>query len=245
MYNVVAINSKGKFRNINNDYVLVNEQIIQDNFINIESERIVAVVCDGVGEYDGSSDAARIALEDIKENGINCIEEDMKRIEKRILENKTKKKLKESLTTIAGIVGNGSELLVFNIGDTKIYKIVTDYIEQVSNDDSLYIIYKSLGLKQEEKTKNTITNCLGINGASVHYSQIGDLKDNEVLMICSDGMSNDMNYKDVISIINGREQSLFNKAINLTEIVKSQNNKDNLSVILIRKCIQRNSRLVK
>lgn len=236
MYNIVAINSKGKFRNINNDYVLINNQIIQDNYINIESEKIIAVVCDGVGEYDGSGDAARIALEEIKENGINCIEKDMERIEKRILENKTKKKLQKSLTTIAGVVSNSNELLAFNIGDTKIYKIVSDYIEQVSNDDSIYIINKTLGLKPQEKTKNIITNCLGLNCSSIHCSQIKDLKDDEVLMICSDGMSNDMNYKDVIAIINKREQSLFNKAINLTEMVNNQNSKDNLSVILIRKC---------
>lgn len=234
MYNIAAINNKGNYREFNNDYVLVNDTIVHDGSVNIESEYVLAVVCDGVGEYDGSNDASRITVECIKEYGIGNIENDIRSIEKCIIENKNKKCLHKSLTTIAGVVSKNDSLCVFNVGDSKVYKICNGFIEQISTSDSLYELNNALGLKSNENTKNIITNCIGQNKAYVHQININELKSTETLMICSDGVYSCLNYNEILKIIDDNKISLSNKTNNIFELA-SHKSEDNMSVILINR----------
>lgn len=233
MYNIIAVNKKGNFRNHNNDYILVNNQIVHDNKIETQAKEVVAVICDGVGDYDGSNDAAKIAVEIIREYGIRNIDSDIKKIEKYIINNKTKKGYKKSFTTIVGIASNIEGLLIFNAGDSKAYIATNDCIEQLSIDDSKYSIDKALGLEPSPETKNIITNFLGQNNSYIHKTQINELRNGDMMLLCSDGVSNNINYKEIMNTLGRENISIDAKVNEIVELIETRRCKDNLSIILI------------
>lgn len=86
-------------------------------------------------------------------------------------------------TTIAGVCVLDDEVIVFNVGDSRVYRIDQGFLQQVSVDDSV--------LDVDGKPTNVITASLGqTEPVSPHLETFA--RDGASYLICSDGVSGSM-----------------------------------------------------
>ena len=128
-------------------------------------------------------------------------------------------------TTFCGMLFYGKHVLAINIGDSRLYRFRNDILRQISTDHSMRQLTGDYTLPS-----NQIFNSLGA-GDSV-FVDVKDLTgllfDDDVFLICSDGLSDMITDNDI-------EQILLQEpaADKLVESAKNAGGKDNISVILL------------
>ena len=89
-------------------------------------------------------------------------------------------------TTLVGLAYYGSDFFTLNCGDSRLYRFRQGVLTQLTTDHSLS------NMMGTEKHSSVITNCIG-GGCNSSYIDImritDDLKDQDVYLICSDGLS--------------------------------------------------------
>lgn len=127
-------------------------------------------------------------------------------------------------------------LYIANIGDSRLY-IISDDIKQITNDHSWVEEMVKKGELTESQArihpqKNIITRALGID-ETVHadYFEV-DVKPDDKILMCSDGLTNMVEDDDIEYIV--RHSSSIEKAVDsLVEKANENGGKDNITVILV------------
>lgn len=130
-------------------------------------------------------------------------------------------------TTFVGMFSYEERIYMVNIGDSRLYRYRGGILKQLSSDHSMReltgdmttpsnVIYNSLG-------------CRNICFCRFHRINPGQLLDEDLFLICSDGLS-DMLTDDQIEEVLHQEPT----AINLIEAAKAAGGRDNVSVVLLR-----------
>ena len=129
-------------------------------------------------------------------------------------------------TTAAMLVFSKNEIVLCNIGDSKIFMLSDGEIEQISQD---HILISSYG------TKPPLTQNLGIPPTELliePYIARGDYHKDDIFLICSDGLTDMLEVNDI-------KEVLLNTAIEEVTnemVTRALNNggKDNISVIVCK-----------
>ena len=127
-------------------------------------------------------------------------------------------------------------LTVANVGDSRLY-IVNDDITQITRDHSLVEEMVSLGkidrkAARTHEKKNYITRAIG-GEKNVEAEMFSvDLKQADKVVMCSDGLSNMVEDKDILNIIK-HSDSLEEAVEGLIKTANDNGGKDNISVIII------------
>jgi protein phosphatase len=142
-------------------------------------------------------------------------------------------------TTLVGLLMQEDHLLQFHVGDSRIYRFRDGAIEQVTEDHSLVVQQRKLGLLTEEearvsKAKNVITRAIGV------------LKDVEVdlcpqpwverdtYLLCSDGLSDHVSVQEMQeTLVNGTDE-LGACGEALIALALDKGGHDNVTVVLVR-----------
>ena len=140
-------------------------------------------------------------------------------------------------TTMVACTLQKDTLYIANIGDSRLY-IINDDIKQITKDHSWVEEMVKKGELTESQArihpqKNIITRALGIDEV-VHadYFEI-DVKPDDKILMCSDGLTNMVEDEDIEYII--RHSSSIEKAVeNLVEKANENGGKDNITVILVQ-----------
>ena len=82
--------------------------------------------------------------------------------------------------------------------------------------------------------RSVITQCLGVEGLpSVEVGEIGgELYDGEVLLLCSDGLTEEVSEADIAAVL-GEEAPIQEKAQRLIDKANDNGGSDNITVVLI------------
>lgn len=252
MYTYAVKVDKGAYEEQNDDRALVGTMIIDDGESSgeISGENLLATICDGVGGLAKGYKAARKTLECISQldrEGVNT--EDIKATIE-LANNQVKDlQIKESMpngmrTTIAGIYSSGNNLTVYNAGDSRVYRFRYRFMSQLSKDHSLVQDMVDMGeiTEQEAKVhprKNVINKCIGndevVNPRIVEFTE--DFMPGDIIMICSDGISDELDDSQIKSIIASHkaDESLLDCCREFMDKAACAGSKDNMSIILIRK----------
>ena len=252
MYTYAAKVDVGVSEEQNDDRALVSSILLTDGEISgkIEKQEIVAAICDGVGGLAQGYRAAMTTLERIShlnKTGIS-IEQIQTAIEESNIRVRNIKSIENlhnaMMSTIAGIYADGDRFIVFNAGYSRVYRFRFKYIMKLSKDHSLVQDLIDLGeiTPEEAKThekKNVINKCIGyeesVNARIMDMS--GDFSEGDILMICSDGISDVLNDQDIRDIVieHKQDEELKDCCIKIYEKAIEKGSLDNLSVILLRK----------
>ena len=141
-------------------------------------------------------------------------------------------------TTIAGILACDNSFTAANVGDSRIYRI-RNGIEQLSADHSVVGMQLSMGLitKEEAKRsayKNVITRAVGTAGAvEVDTKDEGIIK-NDMILICSDGLSSLVEDNDILDTVNRSGDSLDKACDELIGLANFNGGDDNITVVLVK-----------
>lgn len=240
MYKITYCSLQGKGRDNNEDAFLINDIISKEcGNIQIDTNYIIAAVADGIGGYKKGEIASFIVLNTLgkdKPKNLNELVASLLKAKDRLNDIAFKDNIKLG-TTIAGVLGTDEELLAFNVGDCRVYKITsTNKVILLTKDHTLAKQLQDLGIDKStiKEQANILTSAIvgGIKEEDfeIFYTKLKlDLDDK--IIICSDGFWK-VFENDIVKIINKR-----NKIKTLKKYIKYKNIKldDDATFIIIKK----------
>ena len=235
---MAALTNKGRVRENNEDAVYAD---VRDR---------VAIVCDGMGGHAGGHVELAVqvmshALRQLKASDWtdeDAIVEAMKQAvfgaNDHILSRaKIDPELFDMGTTVVACAFMSEQVITANVGDSRIYRIVGDTIEQVSNDHSLVAERVRAGLLDPDSPEatmlaNIITRALGMDQVTVDIT-IEDLQVGDIYLLCTDGLCDMLSDQDILEIVAGAE-NLDNAAMALIDMANERGGLDNITVSLTK-----------
>ena len=141
-------------------------------------------------------------------------------------------------STLTAVVVRDGFLYVAHVGDSRLYRIQSDEIIQITEDHTKVqeMVQKEILTPEEARKhpqKNIITRCVGRNRRLKPDVFATDFTNDDIFLICSDGL-NDMIEDDEIHRIVVESDSLETAAGGLVELANENGGKDNITVVLFR-----------
>ncbi len=139
--------------------------------------------------------------------------------------------------TAVGIIPG--EINLVQVGDSRVYLFRGGQIYQVTKDQSLVqqLIDANQILPEEAEThslKNVILQALGAQPEIYPVAAKLVPLQNDILLLCSDGLSNEIGGGDMQRIVNKNIDKLEVALAELVELANERGGKDNITVILAR-----------
>lgn len=238
----------GLVRKVNEDSFLCEQLMGIDN-------TYLYIVADGMGGHNAGEVASSMAVQEvasyIKKN-IKVLMTGDKEIQNLIrnailyANNKVyKTSIKKSNclgmgTTLSMVLTKGSRAYIGHVGDSRIYLIRENEISRLTEDHSLVAeLIKQGTIKPEEANnhpqKNVITRALGTEYSIESDISRWDMKYGDLILICTDGLSNVVYEKDMVCVLEGTSD--LNEACELLiEKAKEKGGFDNITAIVIQMC---------
>lgn len=238
MLKTFSLTDIGKRRKVNQDYVYTSERPV-GNLPN------VFIVADGMGGHKAGDYASKCTVETMVQEIRDSLEVNPEKILKRAIEVANERIIKlaaqnEDLsgmgTTVVAATCMGRFLRVANVGDSRLY-MIGEKITQITRDHSLVEeMVRMGGLDREDarthRDKNIITRAIGAaDTVDIDFFNV-ELKQDEVVLMCSDGLTNMLEDEEIRMILNG-QRDIVEKAEELVKAANNNGGKDNISVVLI------------
>ena len=156
-------------------------------------------VADGMGGHDAGDFASRYAADAVLRavtapNGEGPLEATFRRISRELREIAIERGASQGMgSTMTATVLRGDVLEVAHVGDTRLYRLRGDLLEQLTPDHSWVAEQHRAGLLTDEEAathprRNLLTQCLGIGGdLKVHRAEFG-VQDGDRYLLCCDGL---------------------------------------------------------
>ena len=236
-----------------------NQDSLSVKIMNTSQGRMAfAILCDGMGGLEKGEVASATVIRAFdewiqKEFPLLTnapIQEDMIRTqwERIITDLNTKIKIygaKQGVrlgTTAVVILLTQTRYYILNVGDSRAYEI-SDVLCQLTTDQTFVAREVALGNMTEEQAKlderrNVLLQCVGASDEVYPEMFFGDVKENAVYMLCSDGFRHEISTDEILEKFRPEvlldENMMQTNAINLIELNKIRKEKDNISVVLVR-----------
>lgn len=235
-----SVTDIGRKRKMNQDYVYCCTQavgMLPNLFI----------VADGMGGHNAGDFASRFAVEEfvrqIKQGKgktlIQTMEESVQNANRMLLEQAAERpELKGMGTTFVAATICGETMYVANIGDSRLYLISGEEISQVTQDHSLVEEMIRRGeLRREDgrfhPNKNVITRAMGANvGVVPDFFEVC-LRQGDIILLCSDGLSNMMDDTEIFSVVKMHREDVAKAGEELLRLANEYGGRDNISIVLV------------
>lgn len=246
----VALTHNGVVRDHNEDSILCegwlrNEPMIRPSRFTSQigtGEAKIFAVSDGLGGHNSGEVASQLALVLITQQLVHTSNHSEEKISALLNDihftTVTVSRSVDSMSamgaTIAGLCLNGlGKSFLFNVGDSRIYRRVDRFLEQLSLDDRA--VSETFGeTNRNQSNSNLILQCIGgsteFSKIQPHVSehQIGPL--GETYLICSDGLSDMLSQDEIELAFAG---SLEDTVMRLFQAACDAGGRDNISIIII------------
>jgi PPM family protein phosphatase len=235
--------SIGRIRESNQDFVQVYKN---------KNGVTMATVCDGMGGHQGGDVASTMAVSHLGHNfsmtDFTDCESAHKWLEVQLsVENETILKTADRFpdlngmgTTIVLAIVFAQDALIAHLGDSRAYEYTEGKFIQLVEDHSLVNELIKMGqiTKQQAQNhpqKNIITQSLGVSSTiDPEFRQI-ELKDNDLILLCTDGLTNSLSDPQIQQILATRDLSLKQRCHKLINEANRLGGGDNITVCLILK----------
>ena len=235
-----SITETGRTRDANQDYVFCEEHAI-GSFPNL------FIVADGMGGHNAGDTASRMCVEVVvsqiekstKVTPIGILEQAVAAANETVYDASLEDVALYGMgTTLVGTVVFGDTAYVINVGDSRLYAF-RDTLKQVTVDHSLVEEMVQSGKLQKEAirthpNKNIITRALGTNRTVKADCFEIEVREGDVLLLCSDGLTNMLEDDRIESIIKQYKNDMKRAGEILIEEANEAGGKDNISVVLVR-----------
>src|SRR5205085_1064359 len=141
-------------------------------------------------------------------------------------------------STIVAVLVKENFLSVAHVGDSRIYLIRAEAIQQLTNDHSLVMEQVRRGLMTIEEAEQSEMQNVIVRALGTEESVEPDLGDHELvpgdlLMLCSDGLSRYIKENIMLEMIRSTED-LDKACSKLIEAAKAAGSDDNITCLLLR-----------
>ena len=203
------------------------------------------IVADGMGGHKAGDIASRLTVDSVvdklskvnSKDYISVITDTIIKVNKEVIDKAAESQDYEGMgTTLVVATVFENILKVANVGDSRLYVIGEDII-QITRDHSLVeemVINGQLDRADArvDKRKNIITRAIGGESKVEAEMFSVELKPEDKILMCSDGLSNMVDDAEILEIIN-REPDIEKAARMLIDAANENGGKDNISVVIV------------
>ena len=250
-FSAIADTDIGNVKTSNQDSVLIKHATVDD------TEILLAVVCDGMGGLSKGELASATVIKafskwfdeelpyELENLDMNVIGSNwsllLKDLNVKLLEYSSKNNIDGIGTTFSGILFIDDKYVIAHVGDSRIYRIFSS-LEQITTDQTFVAREISRGtmtLEQAktDKRRNLLLQCIGASRV-VEPEIICGNTERGVYMVCSDGFRHEISENEIQQSFDPKVLTDKNitkrNARYLIDTVKSRNERDNISVIVVK-----------
>lgn len=210
----------------------------------ISKELGLFLVADGMGGRAGGEVAARCAVESIPVR-LAAVTPSLEALRKTIVDvnseiyrmSQRRPELAGMGTTLCSLLIQKEEALIAHVGDSRIYRLRNQQLQQLTVDHSLLSELLALGgLTAEESTsfpyKHILTKALGTQSTVVPECQVFPLVDGDLFLLCTDGLTNSVTDSELSAIL-AQNISLTERGEALIALANERGGIDNTTVLLV------------
>ncbi len=144
-------------------------------------------------------------------------------------------------TTLVGATIEGDHLAAVNIGDSRLYRIRSRDMEQITQDHNLAWEQERMGLLTKEEAykhpqRHILTSALGIElieNIKIDLFRV-DIREKDVYLLCSDGLHDMLSDGEIMERVNSSEgKSLEQIGLFLIQGANRAGGRDNITVVLL------------
>lgn len=249
-YIVTADTDVGTSKETNQDSVLVKRGKCN------QGELLMAIICDGMGGLSKGELASATVIRKFAQWFDVELPYELESLDMSVIAGKWSLMLKdlnvkimeygknskiELGTTFTGILFVGDKYVIVHVGDTRVYYIGSA-LKQITKDQTYVARELERGTMSAEqarldKRRNMLLQCVGASDQIEPEIIIGNVE-RGAYMLCSDGFRHEITEAEMyeslrpINLIN--VDMMHANVKYLVELVKQRNEKDNISVVLIR-----------
>lgn len=241
----------GISKNTNQDSLLIKHATVDDK------EILLAVVCDGMGGLDKGELASATVIrtfsawfDDELPYELESLDMEiigakwsllLKELNAQILEYSKSNNIDGVGTTFSGILFVDDKYVIGHVGDTRIYHI-GESLKQLTTDQTFVAREISRGTMtieqaKTDKRRNLLLQCVGASKVVEPQIITGNTQ-RGAYMLCSDGFRHEISEAEIYESLNPinlmNKDAMHNNAKYLIEQVKSREEKDNISVLLVK-----------
>ena len=142
-------------------------------------------------------------------------------------------------TTVVAVYFSDSSAIAANVGDSRLYHVRGQRIEQVTEDHSLVWEQLKQGLISKEALatspiKNIVTRALGMQSTvNVDVTEL-NLQEGDLLILCSDGLTDFLQDEDLVRTVHEASGDLHRACGDLIHLANLRGGKDNITILLIQ-----------
>ncbi len=255
----------GLVRRSNEDHILLDRSIVNQGGEelsvrpddgSLRRSGLLLAVADGIGGEAGGAIASRLALEtlvnryhatdessgarqdlDSRQDRIDALQSAAEAANAAVLEAAdSEPRLARMGCTLTGVCLLADGYLVFNAGDSRVYRFRQGSLTCLTRDDSMASLVVEAGAMTAEEAArspigHTLTNCLGSRDFRVEI-QGGTWRAGDLLLACSDGLYDMVSDQRIGELLAGQEP-LERLAETLVDAALAAGGNDNISVILL------------
>ncbi len=211
-------------------------------------------VADGMGGHNGGDIASQLSVKIMPEFLQTHSELESEKLMKNVIKEINRSILKMADekpelvgmgTTVSAIQFAGPQLIIGNVGDSRVYMVNNNHIFQMTRDHSFVQEKLNMGLYSREDAakdpqKNVLVRSVGIEAdIQVDVFQYRICK-NDIFLVCSDGLHGKVSDNDILHIIQKNisdpsrcQLSDVEKTVNdLIHQANENGGQDNISVII-------------
>lgn len=203
------------------------------------------IVADGMGGHKAGDIASRLTVDSVvdklskinSKDYISVITDTIIKVNKEVIDKAAESQDYAGMgTTLVVATVFDNILKVANVGDSRLYVIGEDII-QITRDHSLVEEMVTNGQLNRadarvDKRKNIITRAIGGESKVEAEMFSVELKPEDKILMCSDGLSNMVDDTEILEIIN-REPDIEKAARMLIDVANENGGKDNISVVIV------------
>lgn len=226
---------------------LTNED--QANAVIDARGNILLVVCDGMGGQNKGDYASTIAINQVvdsfkshsgiflnKAHALQWLSRVIRSANAKVYEESTKNLIYNGMgTTITAVLLIKNYMVVAQIGDSRLYSLVDNKLKQITEDQTfVQYLYRTGKITKEEIATHPKRHVL-MNALGIYPSLNLDIRihpyHKERLLLCTDGLYNNVPLSDIESVIKG-DDSPDQKVNELISIGNSNDGSDNIGLVI-------------
>jgi serine/threonine protein phosphatase PrpC len=206
----------------------------------VASGMATSLISDGLQEAWVERDVARLGRDDAKALSERLIREQIARANSAIFTTSQNNPECAGMgTTLVVCLFFDNFLTVAHIGDSRLYRLRGEAMEQVTRDHSLLQEQLDSGLITPEEAKlsqnkNLVTRALGIDPTVEPEVHVYETEPEDIYVLCSDGLSDMVEDEEIrLTLITLRT----NPTLTVAQLVQAANDnggRDNISAMLVR-----------
>ena len=145
-------------------------------------------------------------------------------------------------TTAVVMLLTQSRYYIMNVGDSRAYEITTG-VHQLTSDQTFVAREIALGHMTPEEAahdsrRNVLLQCVGASDSVYPDMFFGEVRKDAVYMLCSDGFRHEITQEELFAYLQPGvlldEETMQRNATSLIELNKQRQERDNISVALVR-----------